>query len=76
MHFSTGCPEGEIRLVNGTYHEGRIEICFSDEWGTVCDQTWDAADASVVCRQLGLPIAGKTWDVKNCSSEQLNLCRC
>ena len=52
--FSTiGCAEGEVRLVNGTSHaEGRVEICLSDEWGTVCDQMWDATDAGVVCRQL------------------------
>ena len=55
-----GCAEGEIRLVNGTYYEGRIEICLSDEWGTVCDQMWDVTDASVVCRQLGLSTTGKS----------------
>ena len=37
-----------------------MEICLNDEWGTVCDQMWDKADAGVVCRQLGLNLAGIT----------------
>ncbi len=54
-----GCTEGEVRLVGGSnYTEGRVEICLSDEWGTVCDQMWNVTEASVVCRQLGLAYAG------------------
>ncbi len=57
----SGCPEGGVRLVDGaTYTEGRVEICINNEWGSVCNQSWDIADANVVCRQLGLrTISGK-----------------
>ena len=56
VSITLGCTEGEIRLVDGAnFTEGRVEICLNDEWGTVCDQTWNTTEASVVCRQLGLP---------------------
>ena len=44
----------DIRLVgSGLPHEGRLEIEVAGIWGTVCDDSFNDADASVACSMLG-----------------------
>ena len=48
---NTGLP---VRLANGrNVKEGRIQIYWNNQWGTVCDDLWDDNDATVICKQLG-----------------------
>lgn len=47
-------PDPDIRLVNGSQpNQGRVEIRINGEFGTICDDHFDAEDALVVCRMLG-----------------------
>ena len=63
------CEEGDVRLVpvgnvNGS---GRVEMCLDREWRIVGDETWGVEEATVVCRQLGLPTDGQEYSIHNTS---------
>ena len=62
-----GCVNGAIRLAGGgtASTQGRVEVCYNNQWGTVCDDTWSSLDASVACLQLGYSSEGKvTYYIK------------
>ncbi|XP_064032271.1 deleted in malignant brain tumors 1 protein-like [Pogoniulus pusillus] len=81
----------QVRLAEGRGRcEGRVEIYSQGSWGSVCDDSWDLADASVVCQQLGCGGAlqavgsagfgagsGHIWlDGVNCSGAEAALWEC
>ena len=54
------CRSGEMQLQGSSVQgRGRVEVCIDNTWGTLCDNSWSSADATVVCRQLGFSRHGK-----------------
>ena len=52
------CPQGAIRLTRSSATSGRVEMCEFNRWITLCSNSWDNNDATVVCRELGYSAAG------------------
>ncbi|XP_052007451.1 galectin-3-binding protein A-like [Xyrauchen texanus] len=82
--------QGRVRLVGDLPSSGRVEVYHDGQWGSVCDDGWELAEAQVVCRQLGFPGAvsataggqygegsGPIWlDDVNCKGSENSLSDC
>ncbi|XP_028657375.1 lysyl oxidase homolog 3B isoform X5 [Erpetoichthys calabaricus] len=85
---------GKIRFRLAGYprkhNEGRIEVFYNDEWGTICDDDFSMENAFVLCRHLGFVSAtgwahsakygkgtGKIWlDNVQCSGSEKHIGDC
>ncbi|NWW43458.1 C163A protein, partial [Pedionomus torquatus] len=81
----------QVRLAGGPGRcSGRVEVYIEGTWATVCQENWDLADATVVCRQLGCgtavvapssdpyaPGMGPPWpDAGGCAGSEASLWDC
>ncbi|XP_043939053.1 lysyl oxidase homolog 2 [Protopterus annectens] len=72
------------------HNEGRVEVFYEGEWGTVCDDDFSMQNAHVVCRELGYVEAvswvpsgkygkgeGRIWlDNVHCTGNEATLAAC
>ncbi|XP_061788771.2 lysyl oxidase homolog 2A-like isoform X1 [Nerophis lumbriciformis] len=87
-----GTASIQLRLagVKHKKHEGRVEVLYKGQWGTVCDDDFSIYAAQVVCRELGFVDAvswspsskygrgeGPIWlDNLDCSGREKSLAQC
>ena len=76
FYLSTGvCNDGDIRLAGSAVpRQGRVEVCYREAWGTVCDNLWSTNDANVACRQLGFSRFGVCVCVRMCMCACVHAC--
>ncbi|XP_061439767.1 lysyl oxidase homolog 3 isoform X1 [Rhineura floridana] len=85
-------PRLQFRLAGypRKHNEGRIEVFYNQEWGTICDDDFTLANAHVLCHHLGFVAAtgwthsakygkgvGRIWlDNVNCGGSEKSLVDC
>ncbi|XP_041088339.1 lysyl oxidase homolog 2B-like [Polyodon spathula] len=90
--LASDTPKIQLRLAGEKrkHNEGRVEVYYSGEWGTVCDDDFSIHAAKVVCRELGYMEAiswapsskygrgdGRIWlDNVHCTGKEQTLAQC
>jgi len=80
-----------VRLRDGdASYQGRLEVEYNGEWGTVCNKSFSQGAQSVVCKQLGFsnvqeisasfpsgPAGGKIWlENVQCNGDEKSIFNC
>nr|DBA14961.1 TPA: hypothetical protein GDO54_004233 [Pyxicephalus adspersus] len=91
QQLQAGAPQIQLRLAGSRVpNEGRLEVLYNGQWGTVCDDDFNLVVANIVCRQLGFEMAmnwahsakygqgeGPIWlDNVRCSGAETSLVEC
>ncbi|CAH2322997.1 lysyl oxidase homolog 4 [Pelobates cultripes] len=86
-----GAPQIQLRLAGTRVpNEGRLEVLYNGQWGTVCDDDFNIEVAHVACKQMGYELAmnwahsakygqgaGPIWlDNIRCSGAESSLAEC
>uniref|UniRef100_A0A4W5R5U2 SRCR domain-containing protein n=1 Tax=Hucho hucho TaxID=62062 RepID=A0A4W5R5U2_9TELE len=75
-----------VRIAGGGAR-GRVEVMWLEQWGTVCDDSFDTVDGTVLCKMLGYrrasavftasPGIGKIWfDDLRCTGTEASVFDC
>ena len=78
-YFISACTNGDLRI-NGTITlAGRLEVCYNNTWGTICDDAFGPQEAVTACRQLGFSDAGRigilvAYTANWCEHNWFNFC--
>lgn len=81
----------DLRLRSGYRHsEGRAEVLYNNEWGSICHDNWSIRAANIFCRQIGFGTAyeathhasfgqgsGRVWlDEVRCKGDEKSIQDC